>query len=117
MEDLGTAYEIDCAKAQALLDRFLDDECECSVAESLAAHVAACDHCARIADAERHLRALLRSKCVEQAPSQLRERVLQRMSAMRVTSTTVTRTVATVQDDGQGVVASTTVRTTRVERA
>lgn len=109
--------QIDCAKAQALLDRFLDDECECSVAERLAAHVAACDHCARIADAERHLRAILRSRCVEQAPNQLRERVLRSMSTMRVTSTTVTSTVSTLQDDGRGVVTSTTVRTTRVERA
>ncbi|QQM66950.1 mycothiol system anti-sigma-R factor [Actinomyces weissii] len=105
--------EVSCAEARSLLEMFLDDECDCGTTARLAAHVASCDHCSRIADAERHLRAILRSSCVEQAPVELRARVLRRLSALRVSSTTVTRTV--VVDDGQAVVSS-TVRSTRLER-
>lgn len=105
--------EVSCAEARALLELFLDQECDCDTTARLAAHVARCDHCSRLADAERHLRAILRSGCVEEAPVELRARVLGQLSAMRVSRTTVTRTV--VVDDGQAVMSS-TVRTTRLER-
>ncbi|SPT53374.1 Predicted transmembrane transcriptional regulator (anti-sigma factor) [Actinomyces bovis] len=106
--------EASCAEARAMLDLFLDDECDCDTTARLAAHVAHCDHCSRLADAERHLRAILRSSCVEEAPMELRARVLSRLSAMRVTHTTVTRTV--VIEDGAATVTSTTLRTTHLER-
>ncbi|WP_194948279.1 mycothiol system anti-sigma-R factor [Actinomyces trachealis] len=114
MGGLPCPDEVSCAEARVLLEMFLDDECDGDTTARLAAHVAHCAHCSRLADAERHLRAILRSSCVEEAPVELRTRVLERLSAMRVTRTTVTRTV--VVDDGVGTVTSTTVRTTRVER-
>ena len=44
----------------------------------------------RIADAETHLREILRSRCAEQAPPELRARVLRRLSVMRSTASVTT---------------------------
>ena len=87
-----------CAEARAHLEAFLDRECTADLTERLAQHVATCPHCSRIADAETHLREILRSRCAEQAPPELRARVLGRLSTLRATdvSVTTTRTQATV---------------------
>ena len=87
-----------CAEARAHLEAFLDRECTADLAERLAQHVATCSHCSRLADAETHLREILRSRCAEQAPPELRARVLGRLSTLRATdvSVTTTRTQATV---------------------
>lgn len=81
-----------CSEARAHLETFLDHECDGDLSERLAAHVATCSHCAKIADAEVHLREILRSRCAEQAPAELRARVLGRLSVMRATSTVTTVT-------------------------
>ena len=57
-----------CSEARAHLEAFLDHEC----------------------DAETHLREILRSRCVEQAPPELRARVLGRLSVMRSTASVTT---------------------------
>ena len=104
-----------CSEARAHLEAFLDQECSADLTERLAQHVAACDHCSRLADAETHLRAILRSRCAEEAPPELRARVLGRLSMMRISSSV---TVTTVEGDA---VTRTTTRTTtsrswRIER-
>ena len=84
-----------CAEARAHLEAFLDRECTADLAERLAQHVATCSHCSRLADAETHLREILRSRCAEQAPPELRARVLGRLSTLRATEVSVTTTSTT----------------------
>ena len=84
-----------CAEARAHLEAFLDRECTADLTERLAQHVAACSHCSRLADAETHLREILRSRCAEQAPPELRARVLGRLSTLRATEVSVTTTSTT----------------------
>ena len=98
-----------CSEARAHLETFLDHECDGDLRSRLEAHVASCEHCSRIADAETHLREILRSRCVEQAPPELRERVIGRLSVLRATVTTTT----TIVSDGTTTVRSQTVRVTR----
>ena len=86
-----------CAEARAHLEAFLDRECTADLTERLAQHVATCPHCSRIADAETHLREILRSRCAEQAPPELRARVLGRLSTLRATAVSVTTTSTTTQ--------------------
>ncbi|WP_315584527.1 mycothiol system anti-sigma-R factor [Actinomyces viscosus] len=86
-----------CAEARAHLEAFLDRECTADLTERLAQHVATCPYCSRIADAETHLREILRSRCAEQAPPELRARVLGRLSTLRATAVSVTTTSTTTQ--------------------
>ena len=79
-----------CSEARAHLEAFLDHECDGDLRSRLEAHVASCEHCSRIADAEPHLREILRSRCAEQAPPELRARVLRRLSVMRSTASVTT---------------------------
>lgn len=98
-----------CAEARTHLERFLDHEVDQDLQARLAEHVASCEHCSRQADAERHLRELVRSRCAEQAPPALRARVLGYLSAARISSTT-TSVVSTTR------VTATVVRIERIER-
>ena len=89
------SQDCSCAEARAHLEAFLDRECTADLTERLAQHVAACPYCSRIADAETHLREILRSRCAEQAPPELRARVLGRLSTLRATEVSVTTTSTT----------------------
>ena len=91
------SQDCSCAEARAHLEAFLDRECTADLAERLAQHVATCSHCSRIADAETHLREILRSRCAEQAPPELRARVLGRLSTLRATAVSVTSTSTTTR--------------------
>ena len=87
-----------CSEAREHLERFLDHECDVDLTARLAEHVATCEHCSRIADAETHLREILRSRCAEQAPPGLRARVLGRLSVMRSTTSAASMTSVTTAD-------------------
>ena len=91
------SQDCSCAEARAHLEAFLDRECTADLAERLAQHVATCLHCSRIADAETHLREILRSRCAEQAPPELRARGLGRLSTLRATAVSVTSTSTTTR--------------------
>ena len=91
------SQDCSCAEARAHLEAFLDRECTADLTERLAQHVATCPHCSRIADAETHLREILRSRCAEQAPPELRARVLGRLSTLRATAVSVTTTSTTTR--------------------
>ena len=78
------SQDCSCAEARAHLEAFLDRECTADLAERLAQHVATCSHCSRLADAE-------------QAPPELRARVLGRLSALRATAVSVTTTSTTTR--------------------
>lgn len=107
-----------CEEMIARLQAFLDHECEQSVAERLARHVAECEHCAQIADAEQHLRAIIRSRCAEQAPPELRARVLGRLAVLRGTGavTSVSRTTSTTVSSDGAQVTVTRTSSLRIER-
>lgn len=107
-----------CEEMIAHLQAFLDHECEQSVAERLARHVAECEHCAQIADAERHLRTIIRSRCAEQAPPELRARVLGRLAVLRGTGavTSVSRTTSTTVSSDGAQVTVTRTSSLRIER-
>ena len=96
-----------CSEAREHLERFLDHECDGDMTARLAEHVASCEHCSRIADAETHLREILRSRCAEQAPPELRARVLGRLAVMRsmtsVASVTTAEGTATVRSQTQTI--------------
>ncbi|WP_127842482.1 mycothiol system anti-sigma-R factor [Actinomyces wuliandei] len=104
-----------CSEARAHLEAFLDQECSQDLTQRLAQHVAACAHCSRLADAETHLRAILRSRCAEQAPPELRARVLGRLSLIRTASATsvigVTSGTSTVGGSVTSSVSITSVST------
>ena len=100
-----------CSEAREHLERFLDHECDVDLTARLAEHVATCEHCSRIADAETHLREILRSRCAEQAPPELRARVLGRLSVMRSTASVTTASVTTA--GGAMTVRSSVIRYTR----
>ncbi|MGK2348381.1 mycothiol system anti-sigma-R factor [Actinomyces sp. W5033] len=104
------AQNCSCTEARAHLEAFLDHECDGDLSTRLARHVATCEHCSRLADAENHLREILRSRCAEQAPPELRERVIGRLSVMRATTVTSSTTVVS---DGTTTVRSQTVRVVR----
>ncbi|MDU0349685.1 mycothiol system anti-sigma-R factor [Actinomyces sp. MRS3W] len=109
MGNLDQTEPCSCSEARAHLERFLDHECDQDLEARLAEHVASCEHCSRQADAERHLRELVRSRCAEQAPAGLRARVLGYLSTARITSTTTVSTSTTR-------VGTTVVRTERIEQ-
>lgn len=69
-----------CEEALQYLDAFLDHEVDEELTIRLGQHVAGCAECSRLADAEKHLRDIVRSCCAEQAPEQLRLRVLTSLS-------------------------------------
>ena len=103
-----------CSEARAHLETFLDHECDGDLRSRLEAHVASCEHCSRIADAETHLREILRSRCAEQAPPGLRARVLGRLSVMRSTTSAASVTSVTSMTSVTTADGTTTVRSQSV---
>ena len=103
-----------CSEAREHLERFLDHECDVDLTARLAEHVATCEHCSRIADAETHLREILRSRCAEQAPPGLRARVLGRLAVMRSTTSAASVTSVTSMTSVTTADGTTTVRSQSV---
>ena len=103
-----------CSEAREHLERFLDHECDGDMTARLAEHVASCEHCSRIADAETHLREIMRSRCAEQAPPGLRARVLGRLSVMRSTTSAASMTSVTSVTSVTTADGTTTVRSQSV---
>ena len=52
-----------CSEARAHLETFLDHECDGDLRSRLEAHVASCEHCSRIADADGARRRALSPEC------------------------------------------------------
>ncbi|WP_108717919.1 mycothiol system anti-sigma-R factor [Miniimonas sp. S16] len=69
----------ECRAALEHLAELLDHAMADSDADVLRAHIEACDPCTEAADAEEHVRALIRRACVEKAPSQLRVRIVSQL--------------------------------------
>ena len=85
----ATAGPCGCEEAINRLFEYLDAEMPESDCRRLREHIVACDDCHHAADAEQHVRELLRRSCVEQAPEALRVRVITQILLRRSSSRTI----------------------------
>lgn len=76
--------ECNCAEFVEKLFALLDSEILGPEADVLRSHLARCPECTRVAEAESHVRELLRRSCRERAPEALRVRVRTQLTVMRV---------------------------------
>jgi anti-sigma factor (TIGR02949 family) len=74
-----------CEELLDNLMEFLDSELDEDQCARLRAHADSCPTCHEAADAEQHIRTLLRRSCSEVAPSTLRVRVASQLTVLRVT--------------------------------
>lgn len=81
-----------CTEVLARLFALLDSELDAAEAARLEHHVASCPDCSSAAEAESHLRAVLRRCCQEHAPETLRTRVITQISVMRLQQTVIRST-------------------------
>ncbi len=75
--------ECGCDDLVSHLHQLLDAELEESECRRLQRHVDSCPACHEAADAEAHLRSLIRRSCAERAPDRLRIRVLAQITVLR----------------------------------
>nr|NLD39963.1 mycothiol system anti-sigma-R factor [Actinomycetales bacterium] len=76
--------DCDCNDFVSRLFALFDAELEAGEEATLRAHVAGCPDCTRHAEAEEHIRAILRRSCVENAPETLRMRVHAQLTVLRL---------------------------------
>ena len=75
-----------CEKFADRVIEYLDSEVDSSESAILKAHVAHCRECTETAEAEQHIREVIRRSCREQAPEALRVRVHTQLTVMRISS-------------------------------
>lgn len=75
----ATGSEVDCGRALADLERYLDGELPASELDTVRDHLAACYPCADRATFEEQLRAIVRERCAESAPATLVDRIRSRL--------------------------------------
>lgn len=75
-----------CDELRDRLYEFLDRELEDSECARLRRHVEQCPSCHEAADAEEHIRHLLRRSCAERAPQELRAKVVAQLTILRTTT-------------------------------
>lgn len=90
-----------CGELRERLFEFLDHELADSDEARLRRHVATCPECTAAADAEEHIRTLLKRSCAEQAPQGLRARVVSQLTVLRTAGmeASVRRTTITAHGD------------------
>jgi mycothiol system anti-sigma-R factor len=77
----------DCAHALKSVYQFLDNELDHASADAIRQHLAACEPCLDRFDVEQAVKALVSRSCGnDQAPAQLRERVLSGIARARASS-------------------------------
>lgn len=72
---LGASIDGTCEEVREHLFELLDQEMTRAQLARLSRHVAQCDQCSAAAQAEEHMRDIIRRSCCEEAPSYLRMRV------------------------------------------
>ena len=80
----GAGTVCSCEELLDHLFEFLDSELDEDQYARFRAHAAECPTCTEAADAEEHIRALVRRSCAEVAPSSLRVRVQSQLTVLRV---------------------------------
>ena len=74
--------ELGCEEFLANLYEFVDGELDVDVQGRLRSHIASCPDCSSVADVEVHLREVMRSACMTQAPEHLRRSIELRLSQL-----------------------------------
>ena len=80
----GDADDPDCAQVLAKVYEYLDGELSATDLIRIREHLDDCGPCLRQYDLDVVLKALVRRSCREQAPADLRERILVQISQVRV---------------------------------
>lgn len=75
--------ECTCEELQENLMEFLDSELSEDACTRYREHAAQCPSCNELADAEQHIRDMVRRSCSEVAPSSLRLRVASQLTVLR----------------------------------
>ena len=81
-------HDLDCSQVIHQIFTFIDremDDADCSVIQQ---HLDECGPCLAKYDLERTVKSLVARSCSEQAPNELREKVLVRIRQVQVTLTT-----------------------------
>ncbi|WP_127131787.1 mycothiol system anti-sigma-R factor [Georgenia sp. SYP-B2076] len=81
----GKERQCTCEELLDNLMEFLDSELDEDQEARFRAHAEDCPTCHEAADAEQHIRSIVRRSCAEVAPSSLRLRVESQLSVLRVT--------------------------------
>lgn len=76
--------DCDCNDFITRLFALFDAELEAGEEITLRTHVANCPDCTKHAEAEQHIRAILRRSCTERAPETLRMRVHAQLTVLRL---------------------------------
>lgn len=72
-----------CDDLVSRLFQLFDAELEAAECSRLRDHLKRCPDCSEMADAEEHIRNLIRRSCVEHAPASLRARVITQITVLR----------------------------------
>ncbi|GAA2525511.1 mycothiol system anti-sigma-R factor [Rarobacter incanus] len=75
----ATGGPCDCQEAYEHLLEYLDSTLNSTSADRIRAHIESCESCSSDAITSEIVRKLLRRCCIEQAPSELRVRIVQRL--------------------------------------
>lgn len=81
-----SAGECTCSEVSDHLFELLDSQMPEEQAARLRAHVQSCPHCNEIAEAETHVREIVKRSCCESAPSTLREKISSQISVFQTTT-------------------------------
>jgi mycothiol system anti-sigma-R factor len=78
------ADDTDCAQALARVYEYLDGELSPADLEQIRDHIDDCGPCLRQYDLDTALKALVRRSCQESAPADLRERIMVKITEVRI---------------------------------
>jgi len=76
--------DADCAQALARVYEYLDGEMSPSDLDRIREHVVDCEPCLAQYDLDNALKALVRRSCQESAPADLRDRILVKITQVRI---------------------------------
>ncbi|MGO1590406.1 MAG: mycothiol system anti-sigma-R factor [Ancrocorticia sp.] len=83
--EAGTG-ECTCSEVSDHLFELLDEQMPKEQEARLRSHAETCPHCNELAEAEVHVREIVKRSCCESAPSTLREKISSQISVFRTTT-------------------------------
>ena len=80
----GDPHETDCSEVLEQVYLYLDNECDQERKDVLRVHLDECSPCLRQYGLEQAVKALVARSCAEQAPTELREKVMLKIQQVRI---------------------------------